>query len=377
MEAAASSREFTPFEQLRFARQIILHESRTLEAVAQRLDGSFCRAIEAIYHCRGHVIVTGMGKAGLIGRKIAATLSSTGSPSIFLHPAEAIHGDLGRIRSEDVLLALSQSGETEEMVRLLPSFAEFGVPLIAVTSSAGSALGRAATTVIELGRLEEACALGLAPSSSAAAMLAVGDALALVVSKMKNFGREDFARFHPGGSLGAKLSKVEDCMRPLSQCRTAKDSLTVRETLVAVSRPGRRTGATMLIDAAGKLSGIFTDSDLARLFERRRDEDLDRPIHDVMTANPLRAVVGSMMADAIALIAQRKISELPVVDLDGKPVGLIDVTDLVASLPPEVLLPPEAPCEEIAAERESRQSSPNSPFSGLRLVCEPDADHGA
>jgi arabinose-5-phosphate isomerase len=331
--AAATSGVLSPFEQLRFAREVILTESRALARVADRLDGEFCRAVQLIYECRGTVLVSGMGKAGLVGQKIMATLASTGTPSHFLHPAEAVHGDLGRVRPADVVLLLSQSGETDEIVRLLPSLAEFGVPLVAVTGRAASTLGRAATVTIELGPLEEACPLGLAPSTTTTAMLAVGDALALVASRMRHFGREDFARFHPAGSLGYKLSKVEQHARPLAQCRLAGEGQTVREVLVGTSVPGRRTGATMLVDAEGRLSGIFTDSDLARLFEHRREGDLDRPIRDVMTTDPLRVQAGLMMLDAVALMAGRKISELPVVDADGKPIGLIDITDVVALLP--------------------------------------------
>ena len=170
-------------------------------------------------------------------------------------------------------------------------------------------------------------------------MLAVGDALALVASRMRGFGREDFARFHPAGSLGRKLSKVEHHMRPLEQCRVAPQHETVREVLVRVSKPGRRTGATMLVDQGGRLSGIFTDSDLARLFEGRRDADLDNPIAGVMTADPLRVALGSMMTDAVAIMARRKISELPVVDAEGRPVGLIDITDVVGLLPSDPVSP--------------------------------------
>ena len=203
---------------------MILTESRALARVADRLDGEFCRAVELVHSCRGNVIVCGMGKAGLIGQKIMATLASTGTPSHCLHPAEAVHGDLGRVRRGDVVLMLSQSGETEEIVRLLPSLTEFGVPIVAITASAASSLGRAATVTIELGPLEEACALGLAPSTSTTAMLALGDALALVVSQMRRFSREDFARFHPAGSLGNKLSRVEHHARPLEQCRVSSDA---------------------------------------------------------------------------------------------------------------------------------------------------------
>ncbi len=335
MDAALVPARLTAFEQLRYARQIIQTESRALAQVAKRLDREFCLAVECLYQCRGNAIVSGMGKAGLIGQKIMATLASTGTPSHYLHPAEALHGDLGRIHGDDVLLILSQSGETEEIVRLLPPLAELGVAIIAITGRADSTLGRAARVVLELGAIEEACPLGLAPSSSSTAMLAVGDALALVTSRMRNFGRDDFARFHPAGSLGQKLSKVEHHMRPLAQCRVAPDAQTVREVLVRARVPGRRTGATMLVDPEGKLSGIFTDSDLARLFEQHRDGDLDAPIRDVMTAQPLQIPGGTMMIDAVALMAQRKISELPVVDAEGRPLGLIDITDVVGLLPQE------------------------------------------
>ena len=334
-DAAPTPIRLSPLEQLRCGREIVQRESRSLAEVAKRLDRGFCRAVDLIYQCRASVIVSGMGKAGLIGQKVAATLASTGTRSHFLHPAEAMHGDLGRIHADNVALILSQSGETEEVLRLLPPLAELGVPIIAVTCRAESTLARAAAAAIDLGPLQEACRLGLAPSTSTTAMLAVGDALALVVSRMRNFTREDFARFHPAGNLGRKLSKVDHHLRPLEQCRVAAESRTVREVFVTLSVPGRRTGAIMLVDDSGRLSGIFTDSDLARLFERRRDRDLDGPIREVMTPHPMTVEVGSMMADAVAIMAQRKISELPVVDAVGKPVGLIDVTDVVGLLPAE------------------------------------------
>jgi arabinose-5-phosphate isomerase len=308
-------------------------ESRTIAQVARRLDQEFCRAVDYLFNCRGNTIVTGIGKAGLVGQKIMATLASTGTPSHFLHPAEAVHGDLGRVHADDVVLVLSQSGETDEIVRLLPPLAQTGVPILAITGCAKSTLARAATAVIDLGPIEEACPLGLAPSSSTAAMLAVGDALALVVSRMRGFAREDFARFHPAGNLGLKLSKVQQHMRPLEQCRVAPQEDTVRQVLVRVSVPGRRTGATMLVDSSGLLAGIFTDSDLARLFEHHRDNALDAPIQSVMTPKPLKVAHGSLMSEAVALMAQRKISELPVVDGAGRPIGLIDVTDVVGLFP--------------------------------------------
>jgi len=334
-EAAAQSTRLSPLEKLRLAREILALESRTLAAVAGRLDARFCEAVDHLYHCRGSVIVSGMGKAGLVGQKIMATLASTGTRAHCLHPAEAVHGDLGRVHRNDVVLILSQSGETEEITRLLPSLVDLGVPIIAITARDDSTLGRAATVTIEMGLLEEAGVLGLAPSTSTTVMLAVGDALALVTSQMRDFGREDFARFHPAGTLGQKLSRVEHVMRPLAACRVADQDQTVREVLVKVSKPGRRSGAVMLVDGQGKLAGIFTDSDLARLFEKRREGLLDVAIHEVMTAGPVVVQVGSLVADAVEIIARRKISELPVVDGKGCPVGMIDITDVVGMLPKE------------------------------------------
>ncbi len=331
--AAVRTPPQTPLEQLRLGREILLAESRALGRLAGRLDGAFCRAVECLCRCEGCVLVTGMGKAGLVGRKIAATLASTGTPAHFLHPAEAVHGDLGRVRRNDLLLVLSQSGETEEIVRLLPPLRQWGVPVVALTAGRESTLGRAAAVTLELGQLEEADPLGLAPSTSTTAMLAVGDALALVASRMRGFRPEDFARFHPGGSLGMRLSRVEDHMRPIDQCRVAPADWSVREVLVGVSLPGRRTGAIMLVDAGRRLVGLFTDSDLARLFEHRRDGSLDRPVCEVMTANPLRAVRGTMLSAAVAILAERKISELPIVDAECRPVGLLDVTDIVGLFP--------------------------------------------
>lgn len=368
-EPVSPSVRLTPLEQLRYARQVLLLESQTLTEVANRLGNSFCRAVDYVYHCEGSVIVSGMGKAGLIGQKIMATLASTGTRSHFLHPAEALHGDLGRIHRLDMVLLLSQSGETEEVLRLLPSLAELGVPIVAITGHEGSKLGQAATVTIDLGPLEEACRLGLAPSTSTTVMLAVGDALALVASRMRDFSREDFARFHPAGSLGRKLSKVDHHMRRLEECRLAKEETSVRDVFVSLRVPGRRSGAIMITDLSGHLSGVFTDSDLARLFERRRDRELDGPIREVMTARPLAVSLGSMMMDAVAVMAERKISELPVVDGEGKPVGLIDITDVVGLFPKETTAAPSLPAGKGAQENRDQPS--------VRLFREPDAGASA
>ncbi len=320
-------------EVLRLGREVVRAEARALTALVKQLDGNFFRAVRMIYRLEGDLIITGMGKAGHIGQKLAATFASTGTRAHFLHPAEAIHGDLGRVRQGDVVLALSQSGETSEVLSLLASFRRVGVPLVAITGTKKSTLGQAADVVIELGQLDEACPLGLAPSTSTAVMLALGDALALVESRLKGFAAEDFAKFHPGGALGLKLSGVTDHMRSLNECRVARAEDTIRQVLVTSTKPGRRSGAIMLVDTVGRLTGLFTDSDLARLIEARNDGALDRPVIEVMIKSPTTVSVEAKMSEAVDLLADRKISELPVIDSTGKPVGMIDVTDVVSMLP--------------------------------------------
>lgn len=318
---------------LELGRNVVLREAETLAALAEKMDEPFVLAVKRIRDLRGAVVVAGMGKAGIVGQKIVATLASTGTQSHFLHPAEAIHGDLGRIGKSDAVLMLSQSGETEEIVRILPTLQEMGIPIIALTASAWSTLGRAAEIILPLGTLEEADEHNLAPSTSTTAMLALGDALALTVSRLRGFGSEDFARFHPGGALGRKLSLAVDTMRPLSACRTAPETETVREIFIKHSIPGRRSGAVLLLDPQGRLAGIFTDSDLARLFERRSEHLLDAPISQVMTHSPTTVDDRARTMEAVALMIERKISELPVIDAQGRPRGVIDITDVIAFLP--------------------------------------------
>ena len=340
-ELASKTSAISPFEQIRLAREVISTEGNSLLSLAQRIDSAFCRAIELILSCDGCVIVSGMGKAGLVGQKIAATLASTGTRSHFLHPGEAVHGDLGRVHSSDVVLILSQSGETEEVVRLLPFWKQARIPLVAVTGRPESTLAGQVDVVLDLGPLEEAGTLGLAPSTSTTAMLALGDALALVISQILEFRADDFARFHPGGNLGKKLAKVEDIMRPLKDCRVAHEAQTVRQILIKAEQPGRRSGAILLMADSGCLSGIFTDSDLARLMEGQRDQALDRPIRHVMTSNPTTIPLASRVTEAVELLARQKISELPVVNVRQHPVGLIDITDVVGILPRDPTLPSE------------------------------------
>ena len=313
---------------LEFAKSVLRAESDAVLAQIDRLDDSFCDALELFLACRGRVVVSGMGKAGLIGRKLSATLSSTGTPSHFVHPGEAFHGDLGAFQQDDVALVLSHSGETEEVKKILASLVARNIPIVAVVSTRDSSLGRAATVVLETGKIDEADSLGLAPSSSTTAMLAVGDALALATSREKGFRAEDFALFHPGGALGRRLSRVDDCMRSLERCRVASDESTVRELFVGRADAGRRSGAILLVDKQGALSGIFTDSDLAKLFERNGNDAFDRPVRDVMTKTPLTIASGAMMRDAVELMTARKISELPVVGKNREPLGLVDITDI-------------------------------------------------
>jgi len=315
--------------QLREAREIILHEGQALLGLARRLDTQFCEAVELIGTASGSLIVTGVGKAGLIARKIAATLSSTGTRSYFVHPTEALHGDFGCVGQGDIWLLLSNSGETEEICRLLPFIRERRQAAVAITASEVSTLGAAADVTIPLGRMIEAGVHGLAPTTSTTAMLAVGDALALILSQSRNFTPQQFAAFHPGGSLGRRLTPVKDIMRSGDQIRIANESLTIREVFVTLSRPGRRTGAVMLVDQDGRLSGLFTDSDLARLLERRRDEQIDLPISEVMTARPLTIALDAILEEVLQLLGACHVSELPVIDSDGRPVGMVDITDLI------------------------------------------------
>jgi arabinose-5-phosphate isomerase len=323
----------TEAEGVEFARNVLRVEAEALERVRDRLGPPIAHAAELIHRCAGSVIVTGMGKAGLVGQKLAATLASTGTRAFPLHPAEAVHGDLGRVRADDVVIALSQSGETEEVVRLIPALRRLNACLVAITERATSTLGQAADLCIALGPVEEACPLGLAPSASTTALMAVGDALALLVSRLRDFSPEDFALYHPAGSLGRKLMRVEDVMRTGRQIRRAHVEETVRDVFIRLAGPRRRSGAVLIEDGETHLLGIFTDSDLARLFERRREADLDRPIGELMTVDPKRVRVGAMLPDAVELMKRHKISELPVVDRGNHLVGLIDVTDLIGLEP--------------------------------------------
>ncbi|MFT5302557.1 MAG: arabinose-5-phosphate isomerase [Mariniblastus sp.] len=324
-----SPARLTQFEQLRIATDVIKQEADALSQLAAHLPDDFCVAVELLQNCRGAVIVTGVGKAGWIGQKISASLASTGTRSHYLHPAEALHGDLGRVAAEDVILVFSNSGETSEILKLIPTFENLGTPIISITGKTQSTLAAHSAVLLNYGTTQEACHLGLAPSTSTAMMLALGDALALVTSQAKGFQAIDFAKFHPGGSLGKRLSLVEDVMRPISECRVAQESETVREIYIQHGGRDRRAGVVLIVNETGRLTGIFTDSDLAKLLERQQDNFFDCPIASVMTRSPISIPAGSRTMVAIEKLASRSLSELPVVDRNGQAIGLIDITDVV------------------------------------------------
>ncbi len=316
-----------------FARQVLESEIQALQGLLPRLDEGFPEAVDMLLACRGRVIVTGIGKAGLIGQKISATLASTGTPSYWLHPVEAVHGDLGRIVKDDVVLALSNSGETE-VIELLPAVKRIGARIIAVTGGSESTLAQHADVVLTIGPIQEACPLGLAPSASTTAMLALGDALALTVARRRDFDKEQYALYHPGGELGRKLLKVDEVMRGLDQCPRVSpetpvtDALNLITTLVAQTS-GRAPGAACVVDVEGRLVGIFTDGDLRRHL-RQETKFLKGPISAVMTRNPKFVRLGSLAHEAAKILQDHKIDDLPVVDADGKLCGIVDVQDLLA-----------------------------------------------
>ena len=327
--STAPARKADPFDAVSFAREVLRHEGESLVELSQAVcRRAFTESIDLILGCSGRVIVSGMGKAGLIGAKLSATFSSTGTCAHFVHPGEAFHGDLGRFHETDVAVILSRSGETEEIVKILPSLLARTLPIIAITAKPRSSLGTAASTVLDIGGAAEAGELGLAPSTSTTLMLGVGDALALTVSKLRGFQVEDFARFHPGGSLGRQLTKVNEMMRPLAECRVSQVTCSVRDVVANQHPSGRRTGAAMLVDDQQFLRGIFTDSDLARMLTDPSC-DLDCPVADVMTSSPKTVDSGQTISQAIETLGEYQISELPVVNPDGSVVGLVDITDLI------------------------------------------------
>lgn len=326
-----------PFDRIAFARRVLRAEAASLDVVAGRLDDGFTAVADALFACRGRVAVIGVGKSADVGQKTVGTLNSTGTRAYTLDATRAVHGDLGSIHPDDVALLLSHSGESDELVRLLGPLKKLAGAVLAITSSDTSTLARAADAAIVYGPVTEACPLALAPSTSTTVMLALGDALAFALLEQRQFTADEFARFHPAGALGRKLALVSDWMRTGDELRIAPATDTVREVFAKVRHGGRRTGAIMLVDASGRLAGLFTDSDLARLFENRHDDALDRPVSEVMTRTPVVVAPGARVAAALDVLKARKFSEVPVVGADGRPVGMLDITDLIGLDPAPVV----------------------------------------
>jgi arabinose-5-phosphate isomerase len=318
------------------ARGFLRAEAEAVLEMAERLGPSFDSAVQLLLDCPGKVIVTGMGKAGHVGHKVAATLSSTGTPSIFLHPAEGVHGDLGVVTSSDVVVALSNSGETEEVLRILPAFKRVGAPLIAMTGNPESTLARAAAAVLDTSAAEEACPHNLAPTSTTTCMLALGDALALSVMEARGFTPEDYALFHPAGALGRRLLlRVGDVMRTGESLAVVPEPTTLRDAMFAITRA--KAGAACVVDPDGRMVGLLTDGDIRR--QILQDEaNLHKPVTSAMTRNPHTVTPDMLAAEGLHLFetrqtvvegTARRVGDIPVVDGEGRPVGMLMLKDLL------------------------------------------------
>lgn len=317
----------------KFALEILDIEAAAIRNLRNRIGSSFEKAVQIIARSKGRIILTGMGKPGFIARKIAATMASTGTPSFFVHPAEAVHGDLGMITAQDIVIAISQSGESQEIVNLLPVLKKLGVPLIAMTSRAKSTLAKNANVVLDLGVTKEACPLNLAPSASTTASLALGDALALCLSKIKKFKSEDFAVFHPGGNLGRRLMRIRDIMRKGKMNPVVKKGTSVENALLKIT--AARAGSCTIVDARGRLYGIFTDGDLRRHLKSSEKENsaglMKASVESVGTRNPKFIYQDKLVEEAYHVLKTTKIDELPVVDGAGRVVGLLDIQDVLSA----------------------------------------------
>jgi arabinose-5-phosphate isomerase len=311
---------------LDLARKVLKIEAAAILGLIDRLDGAFERAVQLLFECRGRVIVTGMGKSGIISRKIAATFSSTGTSAWFLHPAEATHGDLGAIRDDDVVVALSHSGETEEILRLLESIRRIGARLIAVTGNPASTLGRAADVTLDCSIAEEACPMNLVPTASTTAALALGDALAMTLLVRKGFREEHFASLHPGGKLGKRLMRVEHVMTSGNATPRVHGDMRMPEIIHEMS--SKRLGMTTVVDPQGRLAGIFTDGDLRRLFMSRPQGVLTLPAREVMTANPVTVRRDVLAVEALRIMETHKITSVIVVDENAIVEGVVHLHDL-------------------------------------------------
>lgn len=311
------------------AKRVLKIEAEAVSALAERIDERFRRAVELILNCNGRVVITGMGKSGLICQKIAATMASTGTPAFFLHPAEGIHGDLGMLMKGDVVIAVSNSGETEELARILPVIKRMGLPLVAMSGNPGSTLARAGDVFLDISIREEACPLGLAPTASTTATLAMGDALAVALLVQRGFKDEDFALFHPGGSLGKRLLlRVEDLMHSGSDIPMVGENIPLKEALFEIT--SKKLGITGVADAVGGLTGVFTDGDLRRSIEQGFDV-LNRPIHELMNRHPKRILRTNLAAKALQKMEAHSITSLFVFESEnsGTPVGIIHLHDLL------------------------------------------------
>jgi arabinose-5-phosphate isomerase len=309
------------------ARRVLEIEARALTELIETVDGSFAAACERLLACRGRVIVTGMGKSGHVGNKIAATLASTGTPSFFVHPAEASHGDLGMITSDDAVIALSNSGETAEVLTILPVIKRKGATLIAMTGRPDSTLARLADVHLHVATREEACPLNLAPTSSTTAALAMGDALAIALLEARGFTAEDFALSHPGGALGRRLLlTVDDVMHSGERLPTVPQTASLAEALLEMTRKG--LGMTTVLDSRGLLAGIFTDGDLRRMLDRGIDVRT-ASIAEVMSASPVTIESGHLAAEALKIMENRKINGLIVCDAQHRPLGALNMHDLL------------------------------------------------
>jgi len=309
------------------ARRTIAVEAEAVAALELQLDHNFSHACELALNCKGRVIVTGMGKSGHIGKKIAATLASTGTPSFYVHPGEASHGDMGMITAQDLVIALSNSGSTTEVVTLLPLIQRLGIPLISITGNPHSVLSRAANANLDVSIKSEACPLGLAPTASTTAALVIGDALAIALLEARGFSSEDFAFSHPGGALGRKLLlKVKDLMHSSERLPLVNQRTSLSDTLVEISHKG--LGMSAVVDDAGLLVGVFTDGDLRRTLDMQLDLK-QTPIAQVMTRNAQTTTADSLAAAALHLMEERKINGLIVTDAQHRPIGALNMHDLL------------------------------------------------
>ena len=313
--------------EMQYAREVLAAEAIAIKQVAANVGPAFVEAAQALFACTGRVVVMGVGKAGIIGQKVSATLASTGAPSHWMHPTDARHGDLGRVVKEDVVLALSNSGESEELLWVLPSLKKIGATVIAITGHEGSTLAQHSDIVLSMGVIEEACPLGLAPSASTTAMLALGDALALAVLRRRNFTKEEYALYHPAGELGRKLLTVENVMRAGSANPLAAESSAMRDVLTVMSETEGSPGAAILVDDAGRLTGIITDGDVRRRLQRGDLDFVSGPVSAVMTRNPKTISTEDLAAEAYRIMRDNRIDNLPVVDENAVPVGIVDVQD--------------------------------------------------